>query len=104
MALTVKVNIGGPALPSDVRCPNASALATFEAAVRRGDITWHAFPFNAEPELMTPELFDAALSLTAVRAPARATVRSTAWRSARLTGSRLRRDRRCVSRSLSLPC
>ncbi len=61
---TTKINIGGPGLPSDVICPDAEALAAFEAAVVRGDITWHAFPFNAEPEVYTPELFDAALNLT----------------------------------------
>ena len=32
--------------------------------VRFADIGWHAFPFNAEPELFTPALFDAALNLT----------------------------------------
>ena len=61
---TTKVNTRGPGLPSDVVCPNATALAAFEAAVRRNDIVWHAFPFNAEPELFTPALFDAALNLT----------------------------------------
>lgn len=59
-----KINIGGPSLPSDLRCPNATALAAFEAAVRRKDIGWHAFPFNGEPELFTPALFDSALNLT----------------------------------------
>ena len=28
-----------------LHCPNASALAAFKAAIQRGDITWHAFPF-----------------------------------------------------------
>lgn len=50
--------------PSELQCPNASTLAAFEDAVRLGSISWHAFPFNAEPELFTPELFDAALNLT----------------------------------------
>ena len=59
-----KINTRGPAFPSDVVCPNATAVAAFNEAVRRGDITYHAFPFNAEPELFTPELFDAALNLT----------------------------------------
>lgn len=45
-------------------CPNASALAAFEAAVRRGDITWHAFPHNGEPEMYDASLFDAALNMT----------------------------------------
>jgi hypothetical protein len=53
-----------PGSPSELRCPNATALSAFSAAARRGDISWHAFPFNAEPELFTPELFDAALNLT----------------------------------------
>ena len=30
--------------------------------MRRGDINYHAFPFNSEPEIFTPELFDAALN------------------------------------------
>ena len=59
-----KVNIHGPNYPNDLQCPNASSVAAFEAAVKRKDIVWHAFPFNAEPELFTPELFDAALNLT----------------------------------------
>jgi len=61
---STKINRQGPAFPSDVTCPSDAALAVFEAAVRRGDISWHAFPFNGEPELFTPELFDAALNLT----------------------------------------
>ena len=59
-----RVNTLGPKYPSDLKCPNASAIQAFEEAVKRGDINWHAFPFNAEPELFTPELFDAALNLT----------------------------------------
>lgn len=55
------MNIDGPSFPSDVVCPNATAIAAFEAAVRRGDITWHAFPFNAElevhPNHRSPVLF-----------------------------------------------
>ena len=61
---STKINRYGPGFPSDVLCPSPAELAAFEAAVRRGDIGWHAFPFNAEPELFTPELFDAALNLT----------------------------------------
>ena len=59
-----KINRYGPSAPSDVRCPNAPAVENFKNAVRHGDIVWHAFPFNAEPELFTAELFDAALNLT----------------------------------------
>ena len=53
---------GGPG--NDLACPNASQLAAFERVVRLGDIGWHAFPFNAEPELYDPGLFQAALDLT----------------------------------------
>lgn len=59
-----RVNIHGPGQPSSLICPNVTELAAFEAAVLRGEIGWHAFPFNGEPELFTPELFDAALNLT----------------------------------------
>ena len=47
-----------------VVCPNASAIASFDSAVKRGDINYHAFPFNAEPEMYTAELFDAAINST----------------------------------------
>jgi hypothetical protein len=31
-------------------CPNATLVAAVEQAIRAGVITWHAFPFNANPE------------------------------------------------------
>ena len=48
----------------DLVCPTAEEVKALEEGVREGWISWHAFPFNAEPELYTPELFDAALNLT----------------------------------------
>ena len=51
-------------LEGQLECPTPAAFAAFEAGVRRGDLTWHAFPLNAQPELYTPTLFDAALNLT----------------------------------------
>ena len=53
-------------------CPRCSAeqtvavlrSATFEAAVRAGDITWHAFPHNAQLEIMDPVLIQAGVQLT----------------------------------------
>lgn len=36
----------------------------FKEAVAKEWITWHAFPFNAEPELLTPELLALSLQLT----------------------------------------
>jgi len=50
--------------PSDLVCPNRTAIAAFDAAARRGDITWSAFPFNAEPEMLSATMFDAGLNLT----------------------------------------
>ena len=41
------VNIDGPGHPNQLQCPDATKLAELEAAVKRSDITWHAFPFNA---------------------------------------------------------
>lgn len=59
------VNVGGRAgEPSDIICPNSSSVAAFEAAAKRGDITWHAFPHNSEPEMLDATLFDAGLNLT----------------------------------------
>ena len=59
-----KVNIDGPGAESQLTCPDADALAAFDAGVRRGDITWHAFPFNPEPEMYDTALFNNALDLT----------------------------------------
>jgi hypothetical protein len=53
---------GGPA--SDLVCPNATELAAFEEVVKLGDITWHAFPHNAEPEMYDESMFLTGLNLT----------------------------------------
>jgi hypothetical protein len=47
-----------------LHCPNATEIATFEEAVRAGDITWHAFPHNAQLEIMDPRLIQAGIQLT----------------------------------------
>jgi len=47
-----------------IHCPNPTQVAAFEAAVHAGDITWHAFPHNAELEMMDPSLIEAGLALT----------------------------------------
>jgi hypothetical protein len=54
-----RVGLGNP-----LRCPNASQLAVFADAVARGDIFWHAFPHNAEPELMDTSFFGWAIDFT----------------------------------------
>ena len=53
--------------PSDwegIQCPNATALAQFREAVQHGWITWHAFPFNTEPEFYDGPMVDFAVQLT----------------------------------------
>jgi hypothetical protein len=47
-----------------LNCPNASALAQFHAAVTAGYITWHAFPFNSEPEFYDSSMFGFGVDLT----------------------------------------
>ena len=41
----------------ELDCPTPERRKAFDAAVRRGDITWHALPFDAQPELLGAELF-----------------------------------------------
>jgi hypothetical protein len=49
---------------SDVlTCPTDEAIAMFTQAAQRGDIAWHAGPFNWQPENMAPALFDAGIDL-----------------------------------------
>ena len=45
-------------------CPNASAVELFKEGVRTGDITWHAFPHNAQLEIMGNDMLDAGFELT----------------------------------------
>ena len=52
-----------PGLPG-LQCPSAAEVADFERAVRAGYITWHALPFNGEPELMSAAMFAEAIALT----------------------------------------
>jgi hypothetical protein len=48
-----------PLNPGRLRCPNAAALGEFEAAVRRGDLVWHASPFNIDPGVVAdPDMFE----------------------------------------------
>eukprot|EP00040_Diaphanoeca_grandis_P025095 m.138598 g.138598 ORF g.138598 m.138598 type:complete len:904 (+) comp30005_c0_seq1:320-3031(+) len=49
---------------SDITCPSAEDLTAFENAVKAGDITWHAFPHNAEPEMYDASLFMSSLNIT----------------------------------------
>ena len=47
-----------------LHCPNASAIADVTEAISHGDITWHAFPHNAQLELMSPAVIEAGLDMT----------------------------------------
>ena len=47
-----------------IYCPPPEDIAVFKAAVAAGDITWHAFPFNAQVEVMDAELLQYAVQLT----------------------------------------
>eukprot|EP00041_Stephanoeca_diplocostata_P034203 m.1150901 g.1150901 ORF g.1150901 m.1150901 type:complete len:780 (+) comp24479_c0_seq2:116-2455(+) len=47
-----------------LHCPSPTQIADFESAVNARDITWHAFPHNAELEMMSPALIEAGLALT----------------------------------------
>ena len=53
-----------PAYNAFVHCPSAAEKAAFEHAVGLGYITWHAFPFNAELELMDESLVSFGVRLT----------------------------------------
>ena len=39
-----------------IKCPSGEEVAALKAAVRAGDITWQAFPHNAQLGLASPEL------------------------------------------------
>ena len=60
-----RVPFPSPSAQPQMRCPNGTERATLERAIRRGDVYWHAFPHNAEPELMDASLFAAALNFSA---------------------------------------
>ena len=48
-----------------LHCPDDEAKDSFKNAVTRGDITWHAFPFNSEPEyLLRPLVVETGFNLT----------------------------------------
>jgi hypothetical protein len=47
-----------------LHCPSAAAVEAFRAAVRRGDIWWHALPHNAELSTMPPQAITAAIAMT----------------------------------------
>ena len=50
------LGLGGVGVGVGAQGPNASEVAAVAQAVRDGVITYHAFPFNAEPELADAEL------------------------------------------------
>ena len=48
-----------------LHCPDESAIDAFKEAVKDGIIVWHAFPFNAQPEVYDSSLMDFGFYLTA---------------------------------------
>lgn len=46
-----------------LNCPNASTVAKFKNAMKRGDIWMQAFPHNGSPETYDASLFDASLRI-----------------------------------------
>lgn len=47
-----------------LHCPSPSAVAAFNASVKAGYVTWHAFPFNGEPEFFDADTLLAAIDMT----------------------------------------
>jgi len=47
-----------------LHCPSEKSKATITTAVAKGDITWQAFPHNAEPVIIDPALIKAGLDMT----------------------------------------
>jgi hypothetical protein len=43
---------------SGIYCPTVQEIADFKEAASNGEIRWHAFPFNSEPELMDAPTFN----------------------------------------------
>jgi hypothetical protein len=41
-----------------LHCPNDTSVSHFKEAVKRGDIAWHALPFNGQSEIMDSNLFE----------------------------------------------
>ncbi len=47
-----------------LHCPTTEQQQAFKDAVTRGDIVWHAWPFNSQLEMCDPAMIDAGLQLT----------------------------------------
>jgi hypothetical protein len=47
-----------------LHCPSVEQLATFKDAVKRGDITWPAFPFNSEHAAYDPSMVQFGVNMT----------------------------------------
>eukprot|EP01090_Pellita_catalonica_P011857 TRINITY_DN2446_c0_g1_i1.p1 TRINITY_DN2446_c0_g1~~TRINITY_DN2446_c0_g1_i1.p1 ORF type:complete len:760 (-),score=113.06 TRINITY_DN2446_c0_g1_i1:691-2970(-) len=54
--------------PDRLHCPNATMVARMRDHILRGDIYWHAFPFNAEAEMYDASLFSAGMELARILA------------------------------------
>eukprot|EP01047_Picozoa_sp_COSAG01_P005439 COSAG01_NODE_185_length_22691_cov_53.142478_24_plen_206_part_00 len=68
--------------PACVVCPSAAEVALVEKAIADDVITWHAYPFNAEPELADAGLLRAVCTRARGGVRARVPLAGSAWRSA----------------------
>lgn len=55
--LTLYLNCNASTLYGPVICPSAADVANMQKMLLSGNIAWHAFPFNAEPELYDASMF-----------------------------------------------
>eukprot|EP00762_Andalucia_godoyi_P002325 ANDGO_07529.mRNA.1 hypothetical protein CAOG_04643 len=46
-----------------LKCPSSKQQQDVIQAMQRGDLAWHAFPFNGEPELMNEWMFASSINL-----------------------------------------
>ena len=47
-----------------VVCPSSTAISQFREAVKKGFITWHAFPFNGQAEIFDASMFSFGFEMT----------------------------------------
>eukprot|EP01105_Mastigella_eilhardi_P016897 TRINITY_DN3872_c0_g1_i1.p1 TRINITY_DN3872_c0_g1~~TRINITY_DN3872_c0_g1_i1.p1 ORF type:complete len:728 (+),score=198.55 TRINITY_DN3872_c0_g1_i1:284-2467(+) len=50
-------------VPGELHCPTEDAKNKFRSLIFAGNVTWPAFPFNAEPEIMDASMMGTALDL-----------------------------------------
>ena len=64
MAVVMVVVVGGPCWPLSMGWVVCHRWWLLQEAVNEGSIYWHAFPFNAELEVMSPDLVQFGVQMT----------------------------------------